>query len=136
MATPRATLHPIRYNNEGEYNDKIYFRKAGVDPNDPESGGGAVRRENTGGLLGGMGSRSSALLGGTAEDEDLFTEELFLYWDGRDRWIISPMLGASIHEARFVGGPWAFSTDAVVTPDMIDEPFSVVEPEVGWSFSS
>ena len=25
-------------------------------------------------------------------------------------------------------GPWGFSTDAVQTPDMIDEPFSVLEP--------
>lgn len=61
--------------------------------------------------------------------------DFYMYWDGRDRWIIGPELGASIHEAKLVGGAWAFSTDGVVTPDMIDEPFSVVEPDsdgYGW----
>ncbi|CAD7942640.1 unnamed protein product [Amoebophrya sp. A120] len=69
--------------------------------------------------------------GGRLNEKLYFThdeDDLFLYWDGRDRWILSPELGASIHEAKYIGGPWAFSTDAVATPDMIDEPFSVAEP--------
>jgi hypothetical protein len=32
--------------------------------------------------------------------------DIFIYWDGRDRWIISPELGAKVADALDIGGPW------------------------------
>ncbi|CAD7950324.1 unnamed protein product, partial [Amoebophrya sp. A25] len=106
-------------NHVAEVIIKEYTEIEGIEIQDPT--GGLIYPEMAGRYLK-AGRLNEKLY--FAHDED----DLFLYWDGRDRWILSPELGASIHEAKFIGGPWAFSTDAVATPDMIDEPFSVTEP--------